>query len=126
MTDERSKSIPGAWNRRQLYSAISASLAAGASGAALAQNADEGEAEAAGMLEHVTVTARKREENIQDIPQSIQAFSQQEIDRAGIFEEIHFDFDKSDIREMDRPILARNADNLKKFDFIRVTIEGDT
>jgi iron complex outermembrane receptor protein len=84
MTDERSKSIPGAWNRRQLYSAISASLAAGASGAALAQNADEGEAEAAGMLEHVTVTARKREENIQDIPQSIQAFSQQEIDRAGI------------------------------------------
>ena len=47
-----------------------------------------------------------------------------EIDRAGLLEEIHFDFDKSDIRDADRPILSRNADNLKKFDFIRVTIEG--
>jgi peptidoglycan-associated lipoprotein len=47
-----------------------------------------------------------------------------EIDRTGIFEEIHFDFDRSDIRDVDRPILARNADNLKKFDFVRVTIEG--
>jgi peptidoglycan-associated lipoprotein len=54
----------------------------------------------------------------------LKAMAVDEIDRAGLLEEIHFDFDKSDIREMDRPILARNADNLKKFDFIRVTIEG--
>ena len=47
-----------------------------------------------------------------------------EIDRAGLLEEIHFDFDKADIRDADRPILSRNADSLKKFDFIRVTIEG--
>ena len=36
------------------------------------------------MLEEVIVTARKRDENIQDIPQSIQAFSQQDITRVGI------------------------------------------
>jgi outer membrane receptor protein involved in Fe transport len=76
---------PRRWKRNTLFSAISASLAAGASGAALAQNEADGEVEnAAGALEEVTVTARKREENIQDIPQSIQAFSQAEIERVGI------------------------------------------
>ena len=76
---------PRRWKRNTLFSAISASLAAGASGAAMAQNETGGEAEnAAGALEEVTVTARKREENIQDIPQSIQAFSQAEIERVGI------------------------------------------
>jgi len=54
----------------------------------------------------------------------LHAMAVDEIDRAGLFEEIHFDFDKSDIRDVDRPILARNADNLKKFDFVRMTIEG--
>jgi outer membrane receptor protein involved in Fe transport len=72
------------WKRRRLFSAISASLAAGAAGTAVAQEQASGEAEAAGALEEVTVTARKREENIQDIPQSIQAFSQAEIERVGI------------------------------------------
>jgi len=47
-----------------------------------------------------------------------------DIDRLGLLAEIHFDFDKSDLREGDRQILAKNADVLKKFDFIRVTIEG--
>ena len=85
MSDDRLKSVPGVWKHRKLFTAITASLAAGGSGLALAQNENEGEAEsAAGALEEVTVTARKREENIQDIPQSIQAFSQQEIDRVGI------------------------------------------
>jgi outer membrane receptor protein involved in Fe transport len=75
----------GGWKRRTLFSAISASLAAGGSGAVLAQADAADEAEnAAGALEEVTVTARKREEHIQDIPQSIQAFSQSDIDRVGI------------------------------------------
>lgn len=89
MRDDQAKPLSGErlgdWKRRTLYSAISASLAAGASGAAMAQNEADGEAEsAAGALEEVTVTARKREENVQDIPQSIQAFSQAEIARVGI------------------------------------------
>ncbi len=47
-----------------------------------------------------------------------------EIDRMGLLAEIHFDLDKSDIREGDRAILSKNAEVLKKFDFLRVTIEG--
>jgi outer membrane receptor protein involved in Fe transport len=85
MSDDYLKPFNGDWKRRRLFTAITASLAAGGSGLAVAQTDSEGEAESsAGVLEEVTVTARKREENIQDIPQSIQAFSQMEIDRAGI------------------------------------------
>jgi len=85
MIDDRLKPVPGPWKHRKLFSAITASLAAGTSGVAVAQSGNEAEAEsAAGALEEVTVTARKREENIQDIPQSIVAFSQTEIDRVGI------------------------------------------
>ena len=85
MSDTLSRPVPGQWKRNTLFSAISASLAAGAPLAAHAQSSGNEAAESsAGALEEVTVTARKREENIQDIPQSIQAFSQMEIDRSGI------------------------------------------
>jgi len=47
-----------------------------------------------------------------------------EIERMGLLAEIHFDFDKSDIRESDRAILQKNAEVLKKFDFLRITVEG--
>ncbi len=47
-----------------------------------------------------------------------------EIDKLGLFTEIHFDFDKSDLREPDREILAKNADTLKKYNFLKVTVEG--
>lgn len=46
------------------------------------------------------------------------------INNLGLLQEIHFDYDKADIRDGDRAILGRNADNLKKFDFLRVTVEG--
>ncbi|MGD2129108.1 MAG: TonB-dependent receptor [Lysobacterales bacterium] len=85
MSDALSRPVPGQWKRNTLFSAISASLAAGSPLAAHAQSSGNEAAESsAGALEEVTVTARKREENIQDIPQSIQAFSQMEIDRSGI------------------------------------------
>src|SRR5260370_27357288 len=45
-----------------------------------------------------------------------------EIDRMGLLAEIHFDLDKSDIREGDRAILSQNAEVLKKFDLLTVTI----
>ena len=54
----------------------------------------------------------------------IHQMSIDEIDRAGLLGEIHFDFDKSEIRDADRSVLDKNAENLKKFDFLRVTVEG--
>jgi len=39
-------------------------------------------------------------------------------------ERMNFDYDKSDIRETDRQILEKNAGILKKFDYLKVTIEG--
>lgn len=47
-----------------------------------------------------------------------------EIERLGLLAEIHFDYDAADIREGDRQILAKNAEVLKKFDFLRITVEG--
>jgi peptidoglycan-associated lipoprotein len=47
-----------------------------------------------------------------------------EIDRMGLLADIHFDYDKSDVREGDRQVLNKNAEVLKKFDFLRITIEG--
>lgn len=46
------------------------------------------------------------------------------LDRLGLLEEVYFDLDKSDIREADRANLSKNAETLKKFDFLRVTVEG--
>jgi peptidoglycan-associated lipoprotein len=48
----------------------------------------------------------------------------EEIDRLGLFQEVHFDYDKADVRDVDRDVLSKNAAVLKKFDFIKVTIEG--
>jgi peptidoglycan-associated lipoprotein len=54
----------------------------------------------------------------------LKAMSSDELDRMGLLAEVHFDYDRYDIREADRPILAKNAEVLKKFDFLRVTVEG--
>jgi peptidoglycan-associated lipoprotein len=54
----------------------------------------------------------------------IKAMSSDEIEKLGLLAEIHFDFDRSDIREGDRQILAQNAEVLKKFDFLKITVEG--
>jgi len=47
-----------------------------------------------------------------------------EIDRLGLLQDVHFDFDRADIREGDRQVLSKNAETLKKFDFLRITVEG--
>ena len=54
----------------------------------------------------------------------LQRMQSDELDRLGLLDAIHFDLDKSDIRESDRAVLAKNAETLKKFDFIKVTVEG--
>ncbi len=50
--------------------------------------------------------------------------SSDELDRMGLLGEVHFDYDRADIRESDRTVLARNAEALKRFDFLKVTVEG--
>ncbi len=60
--------------------AIGGSLIAGAAGPSLAQDAAPG----AGMLEEIVVTARKREESIQDAPLSIQAFNAEQLEERGV------------------------------------------
>ncbi len=54
----------------------------------------------------------------------IKAMSAEEIEKSGLLAEVYFDFDKAEIREADRATLAKNADALKRFDFLRVTVEG--
>jgi peptidoglycan-associated lipoprotein len=54
----------------------------------------------------------------------VKKMSSDEIDRLGLLPEVHFDFDRYDIRLEDQQILQRNAQTLKKFDFVIVTIEG--
>lgn len=60
---------------------------------AVAQTAGEAKtAEAAGIGDEIVVTARKREESLQDVPLSVQAFSGATLERAGIrdFSEIAY------------------------------------
>ncbi len=66
---------------KPLSLAISALIAAPAA-TAMAQ--DQAEATGDIMLEEVTVTARKRAENLQTVPESIQAISAQTIEQAGL------------------------------------------
>jgi peptidoglycan-associated lipoprotein len=54
----------------------------------------------------------------------LKAMSADEIDRMGLLADIYFELDKSDIRDSERATLAKNADVLKKFDFLKITLEG--
>jgi len=54
----------------------------------------------------------------------LRAMSAEEIEKSGLLGEIYFDFDKAEIRDADRDTLAKNAAALKRFDFLRVTVEG--
>ena len=54
----------------------------------------------------------------------LKSMDSDEIDRLGLLSEVYFDLDKSEIREADRANLSKNAEALKKFDFLRVTVEG--
>jgi peptidoglycan-associated lipoprotein len=47
-----------------------------------------------------------------------------EIEKMGLLGDIHFDLDRSDLRDPDRQTLSQNADTLKKFDFLTITVEG--
>jgi peptidoglycan-associated lipoprotein len=47
-----------------------------------------------------------------------------ELEKMGLLSDIHFDYDRADLRDSDRGVLSQNADTLKKFDFLRITVEG--
>ena len=50
--------------------------------------------------------------------------SSDQIERMGLLGDIHFDFNSSDLREGDRQTLSQNAEVLKRFDFLRISIQG--
>lgn len=52
------------------------------------------------------------------------AQSLEEANKAGYLKMIHFDFDKYNIRDDMKPILAQNAAWLKKFSSVKILIEG--
>ena len=54
----------------------------------------------------------------------LKSMAADEIDRLNLLGIVYFEFDKADLREGDKPVLAKNAEVLKKFDFLRVTVEG--
>lgn len=54
----------------------------------------------------------------------IKQMSTDEIDRLGLLADVRYDYDKSDLRDGDRAILAKNAEVLKRFDFLKITVEG--
>ncbi len=71
--------------RSALSTAIHAALLAGSlvAPAAYAQSASTGEASSAKTLDAVTVTARKREETLQEVPIAVTAFTADALDRLG-------------------------------------------
>ena len=50
--------------------------------------------------------------------------SSDQIERMGMLADIHFELDSAEIREADRAALTQNADVLKRFDFLRISIQG--
>jgi peptidoglycan-associated lipoprotein len=46
------------------------------------------------------------------------------INRMGLLMDAHFDPNSARIRDIDRAVLARNAEILRKFDFMIVTVQG--
>jgi peptidoglycan-associated lipoprotein len=54
----------------------------------------------------------------------IKEMSSDQIERMGLLADIHFDYNSAEIREADRAALTQNADVLKRFDFLRISIQG--
>jgi peptidoglycan-associated lipoprotein len=61
---------------------------------------------------------------VQDEYARIRGMDIDAINQLGLLEEVHYDYNKADIRDADRAALGKSADNLKKYDYLMVTIEG--
>ena len=101
--------------RQQSYvlaCAVAATLAA--SSVALAQNATQGEDAAPAEIEEIVVTAQKREENVQDVPLSVAAFSGDTLLAAGI----------DSVLDLERLVPNLNIKRLTATANVRLTIRG--
>ena len=56
--------------------------------------------------------------------QRLQQTASDQIERMGLLADVHFDYDSAELRDADRQALTQNADVLKRFDFLKITIEG--
>ncbi len=61
---------------------------------------------------------------VQDEYSRLKAMDIAGLERLGLLDDVHFDFDKSDVRDSDRALLAKDAGTLRKYDFLTVTVEG--
>jgi peptidoglycan-associated lipoprotein len=55
---------------------------------------------------------------------SLKQKSIDELEKLGLLQDIHLDYDRADLRDQDRSTLSQNAETLKKFDFLVITVEG--
>ena len=68
--------------------------------------------------------ARPEVQPQQDEYARLRAMSVEEIEKSGLLGEVYFDFDRAELRDADLPTLTKNAEALKRFDFLRITVEG--
>jgi len=61
---------------------------------------------------------------VQDEYSRLKAMDVAELDKLGLLADVHFDFDKADVRQGDGAILAKDAEVLRKYDFLTITVEG--
>lgn len=61
---------------------------------------------------------------IEDEYSKLKKMSADEIDRLKLLADVQFEFDSAEIRDADKPVLSKNAEVLKKFDFLKITVEG--
>lgn len=54
----------------------------------------------------------------------LKAMATDELERMGLLAEVHYDYDKYDVRDADRAVLSKNAEVLKRYNFLKVTVEG--
>ena len=88
----------------------------------------EKEAEAAKMREQEAKEQAQREQEKKELEQSLQAKKtpgiEGEVFESSMLKDIHFDFDKYDIRPEDAEILKGNAAVLQKNPTVKIQIEG--
>ncbi len=113
--------------KKSIWFGGAASLALAGFGASPALSQDE---EAADNRDIITVTARKREENIQDVPVAVSAFTSEDLFEQGIqnIEDLSrrtpgFVFDTPFGRQFDRPIIRGQA-NILGDSGVSVFIDG--
>ncbi len=54
----------------------------------------------------------------------LRALSPEQVDALGLLRELRFDYDRAEIRADQRETLVHNAEQLRRFDFLEVVVEG--